>query len=147
MTRRWLPCAVVAWAATGAAGILMGGCGSDEPETDDATAITQTAAQSPQRLAGAEVRVVERTQQEVIAYCQHVAEVVQTPGRVPAPQRFARVNAAIEELAGLAAEKPDAETPDGISARLALGDIAENLEGTNCDNRLVERINAELAEL
>jgi hypothetical protein len=58
-----------------------------------------------------------------------------------------RVNAALNELIELARAKPEAPAPAGGSVRLALGDIAENLEGTNCDPRLVERIDAVLADL
>lgn len=139
LTRATLACATAVVAILAATG-----CGSDDPH--GTTGIAQTAT-APQQLTPAELRVVERTQQEVIAYCRHVARVVRTPGRTPDPARFARVNAAIDELATLAAENPEAETADGISARLALGDIAENLEGTNCDNRLVERIDQRLAGL
>ncbi len=37
--------------------------------------------------------------------------------------------------------------PGGTTPRLALGDIAENLEGTNCDPRLVAQIDEALATL
>ena len=50
-------------------------------------------------------------------------------------------------LAALAAQAPEAGTPDGTTPRLALGDIAENLEGTNCDSRLVARIDEALGSL
>lgn len=50
-------------------------------------------------------------------------------------------------LADRAELSPEETISDGSTARLALGDLAENLEGTNCDSRLVELINERLAEL
>ena len=72
-----------------------------------------------------------------------------SPGARPrAPKRFEKVNASLDQLAALAAEQARRRPgPTGTSPRLALGDIAENLEGTNCDSRLVARIDEALAAI
>jgi hypothetical protein len=76
----------------------------------------------------------------------HVGERVAS-GRQPAPERFDRVVSEIERLERLAQRKPLASSPDGSTPRFALGDIAEDLEGSNCDTRLARIIDEALAAL
>ena len=77
-------------------------------------------------------------------YCARIAE---RGGAPPSAREFERVTGALDELAELASRRPNDVDPSGASAELALGDLAENLEGSNCDSRLVERIDEQLAAL
>ncbi len=132
----------LALGAAGAFGISIGSmlaCGGDEQGAG-------TIRNGEQRLAPAELRVVRGTQQKVREYCsKRLDELARR--RSPATVNPTPVRRALDQLAALAQRKPEAETPDGASVRLALGDIAEDLEGTNCDSQLVARIDALLAEL
>jgi hypothetical protein len=132
-------------------GIALVACGGSEDEatvegTVD-TAPAQTAiGVSEGPLSAAGVAVIRRAQEAVGVYCSRVARGL-AKGQAPSPRDYERVTAAIDGLAELAAREPEAEAPDGSTPRLALGDIAENLEGTNCDQRLVDRIDQALSEL
>ena len=90
--------------------------------------------------------MVRDAQQGVTSYCRARAREL-GGGKPTSAKDLERVTSALERLAALAQAKPEAETGDGATVRLALGDIAENLEGTNCDERLVELIDSRLAEL
>ena len=131
---------------------LVAGCGdSDDPEADSdaaGSATTQTAPGPTQQetLSAAGVKTIQRARDEVSAYCRKVDQGL-SGGPGPTPADLDRVNAALDELAQVAAEQPGAEMVDGTTPRLALGDIAENLEGTNCDPRLVAQIDEALATL
>jgi len=136
--------------ATLASAIVTAGCGdSDSPSAEEGTATVSAQATVPasrQELSPAGLRVIETARNEVSAYCRSVAEGL-GGGEGPRPSDLDRVTAALDRLAALATEQPGAETVDGTTPRLALGDIAENLEGTNCDPRLVTRIDEALAAL
>jgi hypothetical protein len=131
--------------------LLGAGCGDDDsspaPATEATPELTPTsppAATPPLSASG--MRVIQRARDTVSAHCRQVADAL-AEGAPPPPGGFERATAALDELARLAAEQPDAEAEDGTTPRLALGDIAENLEGTNCDARLVARIDEALAVL
>jgi hypothetical protein len=130
--------------------VAIAGCGdsdsaSEEGDAGDvARAPTETAPEIAEVLREPPGRVVERAQREVAGYCRLVASAL-GGGKGPTPRDYERVTSAIDELASLAAQRPEATTPLGTTPRLALGDLAENLEGTNCDARLVEQIDEALA--
>jgi hypothetical protein len=124
-----------------AAALIASGCGADETTTS-----VSTATSPQENLTREELTLIERAEAEVAAYCRGVAAAV-ARGEAPNARSFARVTLVLEQLGELAAAKPDSETGDGSSPRLALGDIAENLEGTNCDARLVARIDEALARI
>jgi hypothetical protein len=131
---------------------LATGCGDSgddqagaEP-TGTVTAQTATISERPHPLSAADAKVVERAREEVNAYCRKVARA-RGGGAAPRAGDLERVAASLDELAALAARDPEGEGPDGITARLALGDIAEDLEGSNCSIALVERIDQALAEI
>jgi hypothetical protein len=135
------------------AGLALAACGeSDDGGTtgptpaDTAPAQTLTEMRRSGPLSPAGVAIIRRAQEEVAIYCRKVARGL-TGGDAPTPRDLERVTAALDELAELASRQPEAQTDDGTTPRLALGDIAENLEGTNCDPRLVARIDEALAML
>jgi hypothetical protein len=127
-------------AATGLAvslALVLGSCG-DEGGTGASTAT------EPGRLTAAESETIVVARESVGRYCTRIA---QRRGALPSAGEFDGVAAALDELAALARRRPNDVDPSGASAELALGDIAENLEGSNCDSRLVERIDEQLAAL
>jgi hypothetical protein len=137
--------------ALAAAGVpaSCGGEGSSS-STAGPTAATQPAPTGPPpSLSAADVAVIAKAKEAVSTYCSKVGAAIGGQGAGPSEGDYLDVTAALDDLAGLAARKPDAETntPDRITAEVALGDIAENLEGTDCDPRLVEKINEALAQL
>ena len=127
---------------------MLGGCGGDSagPETTTAPAPVPTVSES-RPLAPAEIRVIIWAQRRVAAYCRRFSRSLGEGGGPPTEADLERVIAALDRLATLAERAPTAETIDGTTARLALGDIAENLEGTNCAPQLVAHIDAALTGL
>ena len=127
--------------------IAVAGCGGSDSDRDDEDQKASTeAASEAETVRGPPERVIRRTRDEVAVYCRRVARVL---GGEPGPTAadYERVTSAIDRLVALAAQRPQATDAIGTTPRLALGDIAENLEGANCDPRLVERIDAALATL
>jgi hypothetical protein len=135
-------------------GLALAACGGSEQEPETAGQETAGTAAGPlapdpagpRPLSPAGIRVMQRAREEVSAYCGRVARAL-AEGEGPTAADFERVTAALDRLGTLAAQQPGAEAEHGTTPRLALGDIAENLEGTNCDPRLVARIDEALAEL
>ena len=141
-------------AALGAGAVLvlgLGACG-DSDSGSETTVATEGATQLPtvsesRPMTPAEEAVIARARGRVDAYCARVAASLGGEAPPPSAADLGRVTATLDELAALAERAPTAETIDGTSARLALGDIAENLEANNCDSRLVAHIDAALAGL
>ena len=121
--------------------LATAGCGDEDGASE-----TSVATAAPSRLTTEEVALIHQTERAVGRYCRQVAAAL-ARGGAPHPESFMRVTASLERLATLADAKPESEGPGGTSPRLALGDIAENLEGTNCDSRLVARIDEALAQI
>ena len=143
-TRTWTRAALL---STLAAAAIAGGCGDEggeEGSAEEASAPSTVTEAAP--LAPAEANLLLRTRSEVDSYCVHVGARV-AEGREPDSARFAAVSAQIDRLTELAREKPLAPSPDGSTPRFALGDIAEDLEGSNCDTRLARKIDEALATL
>ena len=149
--RRLIPralAATIAAATLAAAGAACGDSDSDSEATispEESSTPLPTVSQS-RPMTAAEGAVIARARERVDAYCARVARAL-AGERPPTSAEFTRVTAALDELAALADRAPTAETIDGTTARLALGDIAENLEANNCDPRLVAHIDAALAGL
>jgi hypothetical protein len=120
---------------------LLAGCG------DDGDLEGTTFEESTTRLTRAESRVIAVAQRRVQGYCADRAQALFGEGEPPSAHDLREVDDALVALARLAARRPEAESAAGVTPRLALGDIAENLEGTNCDQRLVARIDSLLAGL
>lgn len=118
----------------------LGACG-DEDEGSEARTFDEPAA-----LSKPEARTVRNAQRRVRAYCGAKLRALARGGTLNT-QAYTRASAALDRLGELAEAKPEAQLNDGTEVRLALGDIAEDLEGTNCDQGLVEMIEARLAEL
>jgi hypothetical protein len=120
---------------------LIAGCGDDDGPSGT------TFEESTGVLTRAESRVIAVAQGRVDGYCAERALALFGEGKPPSSADLRAVDDALVALGGLAARKPEAESAAGVTPRLALGDIAENLEGTNCDARLVARIDSILTGL
>lgn len=127
----------MAVAAAGAFSLTS--CGEDEPAT--------TTSSASQELTRPDLAQIEEAKLAVERYCIRAANRFRETGAAPPAAEYERAIAALDRLSELAREKPSASGPAGDSPRFALGDIAESLEGTNCDSRLVRHIDEELATI
>jgi hypothetical protein len=99
------------------------------------------------RLTGHEQELVTRSDRIVERYCARLALSLTGQRRPPSARQQARAFAATDRLIGLAREKPAARVETGGDVALLLADLAEDLEGSNCDPRLVQRLDQGLAAL
>jgi hypothetical protein len=107
------------------------GCGDDPPP-----ARTQ-AAPAQQRLTVFERRLADRSVAAIRRYCRRVARYLAAGG--PRPRQGEAI-AAARRIAGVAAAKPSAAYRGSQTTRDLAGDLAEDLEGTNCSTRLVTEL-------
>jgi hypothetical protein len=122
--------------------IASGGNG-ESPQTGGTTP-TGAAAR---RLTSAEQTLVDRSERTVQRYCGKLALSLTGRARPPSAEEASRAFAATDRLIELARAKPAASLENRVEMGLFLGDLAEDLEGSNCDSRLVERIDQALATL
>lgn len=123
-----------------AAGTVAVGCGESGEETGSAPNVPAVAPPpAPEAIADARAAVRE--------HCAIVAGYLAGRRAPPTAEEFDRVSESIDRLAARAELSPQATSADGSTPRLALGDIAEDLEGSNCDSRLVKLIDDRLATL
>jgi hypothetical protein len=124
--------------------LAIASCGDDgSPGTAGAT----PAGAAAKRLTAAEQALVTRSDRAVSRYCGELALSLTGQRKPPSAEEQGRAFAATDRLIELAREKPAARVQPGVDTELFLGDLAEDLEGSNCDPRLVERIDQALATL
>ena len=125
--------------------LALGGCGGggDSAETPG----TAPASAEGRRLTAEERHLALQSRGAVGRYCAEQALSLSGRRKPPSAEDQARVFAATDRLIELAREKPAARVEPGVDTELFLGDLAEDLEGSNCDPRLVERIDQGLATL
>ena len=130
-------------AALGLSLVAIASCGDgDSPDTT-----TTADGAAAKRLTAAEQALVRRSERDVQRYCGKLALATIGQGRLPSAEEQGRAFAGTERLIELARSKPAAQVEGGADMGLFLGDLAEDLEGSNCDRRLVERIDLALATL
>jgi hypothetical protein len=130
--------------AVGLSLVAIASCGDgDSSSSGDKTSDGAAA----KRLTGAEQTLVKQSERTVQRYCGQLALSVTGQGRPPSVAEQARALAATDRLINLTRSKPAAPLESGVDMELFLGDLAEDLEGSNCDQRLVERIDQALATL
>jgi hypothetical protein len=134
----------VAAAGLAIGAIALGACGGGDEETGTAEPTT-TAVGEP--LTAAERKLVEDSEGAIIAYCNRAAVAVTGTAEPPTAKQRRRAFDAVDDLVALAGEKPGARVARGVDVELFLGDLAENLQGANCDPAVVSRIDAGLAAL
>jgi hypothetical protein len=130
--------------AVGLSLLAIAACGDDG---SPGTSGTTPAGAAAKRLTAAEQALVTRSDRAVSRYCGEFALSLTGERKPPSAEEQARVFAATDRLIELAREKPAARVQPGVDTELFLGDLAEDLEGSNCDSRLVERIDQALATL
>jgi hypothetical protein len=130
--------------AVGLSLVAIASCGDDG---SPGTAGTMAAGAQAKHLTADEQTLVTRSDRTVARYCGHLALAVTGQRTPPSGEEQSRALTATDRLIRLAREKPAAPVGTGVEMGLFLGDLAEDLEGSNCDSRLVERIDQALATL
>ena len=123
-------------AVPAAAVLLASGCGGGPGES-----------KQPVRLTAAQVAEVERAQARVHAYCAQVG--LYLAGRHGPPSRQAGQSASdsIRQLGSLARNNTRARDTEGQTVAEVMGDIAEDLEGSDCSDSLVSQLDQQLHEV
>ena len=130
-------------AAVGLSLVAIASCGDGGSSKTAST----TDGEGSRRLTPAEQALVSRSERAVQRYCGKLALSLTGQRRPPSVQEQAGAFAATDDLIGLARSKPAAPVEGGVDMGFFLGDLAEDLEGANCDQRLVQRIDVALATL
>jgi hypothetical protein len=136
--------AVAAAALVAVGAVAVGACGGGDEENGTAEPPT-TAAGEP--LTAAERKLVGDWEETIIAYCNRAAVAVTGTAEPPTAKQRQRAFDAVDDLVALAEEKPGARVARGVDVELFLADLAENLQGANCDPAVIGRIDAGLASL
>ncbi len=126
LARRWATRAGWLWVLLGAG--CGGGGGADPPP------------EAPPPLTAQERRLVLSYEERIGAHCVRVSRALVDPARAPTARQEAAAFAAADELLALARAKPHAEVQSGQDLRLFVSDVVENLEGSNCDPRMLGRL-------
>ena len=123
-----------------AAAVLAAGCGGSDAERE-------RTQQAPAKLTAAERRLVRTYEGRIQAHCVRVARSLVEPEAAPSPGEERAAFEAADALAALAARKPTAPIDVGQDLRLYLSDVVENLQGSNCDPRMLARLERALAAI
>ncbi len=121
--------------------LALAGCGAD------AGGPPPEAPRTPQRLTADERRLLRVYEGRIQAHCVRVARSLVDSREGPSPAQARRAFAAADMLAAIVARKPRAEVDVGQDALLYLSDVVENLEGSNCDPRMIARLERSLAAI
>lgn len=122
--------------------IALASCGDGE-EAAPTTEVTADA----RRLTATDRDLVGDSEKAIVAYCRRAALGLTDPGKRPTVDQQARALEAVDALIELAGEKPAARLRPGVDVRLFIGDLAENLQGSNCDPNIIARLDQGLATL
>lgn len=98
-------------------------------------------------LTADERRLVTSYEGRIQEHCVRVARSLTDPAAAPSPGEQSSAFQAADALAALAASKPTARVDAGQDLRLYLSDVVENLEGSNCDPRMIVRLERALAKI
>lgn len=110
---------------------LAAGCGDDDPPSP-----SPSTPDAP--LTAQERRAEDRSVAAIRAHCRAVARyLLNGRGSEPSPDQAV---AAARRIAALARLKPEATYRGSQGARDLAADLAEDLEGTNCSQRLVAEL-------
>ena len=119
------------------AALLVPGCGGEGEETQPVP--TATGPTEARRLKPDELDLVFRAEGVIAEYCRGFAASA-TGAKPPSARKETRAFRSIDRLLDLARKRPDEVVETGVDLGLYLSDLAENLEGSNCDPRLVGRL-------
>ena len=90
---------------------------------------------------------MRRLEAQLTRHCVRVARSFVDPRAEVRPEQERAAFAAADRLVALAARSPRAPLGAGQDLRLFLSDTVENLEGSNCDPRLLARLQRGLGEI
>jgi hypothetical protein len=122
-----------------AVALVGAGCGDD--------GVTTTPAPEGGELTAAERKLVEESEAAIVDYCAQRALGLTDPDKRPTAGQQAQALEAVDALIDLTARKPDAKVTPSSEMALFVGDLTENLEGSNCDPLIVGRLQEGLASL
>jgi hypothetical protein len=94
-----------------------------------------------QRLSGAELEQARESSDAIRGYCRDVAAFLAGRRERPSAAEGDRTLAAADQLIALARTNPDAAYDRAQTMRDLVGNLTEDLEGTNCSPVLVRRLN------
>jgi len=129
---------MLAVALAGAA-LVAAGCG-EEPATGTSAETADGAA----TLTAAERRAFDRSVRRIQRHCRLWARL-RSSGRPLTSEQAARTSEAVAALLELVRAKPRAPIGRSADVRLRAGDIAESVEGANCDPRLEQQLDEGIA--
>ena len=114
-----------------AAAATLAGCGDRDRAPEPMPVAT------PAPLSAAERKTLRVYEGRIQAHCIRLAQSLTHPSAAPTPAQEADAFDAAEDLVAFARRKPLAPLDAGQDVRLYVSDVAENLEGSNCDPRLI----------
>jgi hypothetical protein len=106
-----------------------------------------SAEKPPERLSPDEQATLESAQQAVHRYCRKVGLYILRRGGPPTEADLEQVDARLQALVQVGREKPSALSPSQRTIRESIGDLVEDVEGSNCSGPVQERLNTAIAEL
>jgi hypothetical protein len=122
---------------SGVATAALAGCGSS-PGGDSSNA----------KLTPSEQAAVRSSQSAIQSYCRAVLLYLERRTDPPTSGDTARAYAGVDRLAAIARAKPAApQGRSGETVRDLMADTAEDLQGSNCADNVVSRIDQALASL
>ena len=98
-------------------------------------------------LSAGEQSAIRDAQTEIHSYCRELVLYVGRRRGPPTASETNRAYGAVDDLVAIARDKPLMQTQSGRTVRELLGDLAEDLEGSNCAENVVERIDQARATL
>jgi hypothetical protein len=110
------------------AAAIAAGCGGDD-------------GNDPQRLSAAELEQARESNDAIRLYCRNVAAFLSGRRERPTAVEQARTVTAAAWLIQVARANPDAAYDRAQTMRDLVGNLTEDLEGTNCSPVLVRRLN------
>jgi hypothetical protein len=99
---------------------------------------------SAQRLSAAERARVTQAQRAVQRYCVEVGRFIAGKRPAPGTDDLAEATSAVDRLAPVVRDKPDAPYESGRSVRDLVADMAEGLDASDCSPVLRQRLEQEL---
>jgi hypothetical protein len=127
-------------------GDRTGTTGAGSTATTGATGATTPRA-PPARLSARGRRTLRAAQTAVARYCRKVGLAALRRARPPTPADLERVEKRLQALVRVGKSQPTALTPAQRTVREAIGDILEDVEGSNCPGPINQRLAEAVAAL
>jgi hypothetical protein len=116
----------------------LSGCGSSSSSSDDS---------SKAKLTPSEQKDVRASQSAIQSYCRAVLLYLERRTDPPTRGETDRAYGAVDRLAAIARSKPAAPQGRSGTVRDLMSDTAEDLQGANCADNVVQRIDQALGSL